>query len=217
MEPDPSSLVLIPTLSPHLQTLVLYSLGLVGQDARSTKVPVSLGPLCSLYIKSPPSRSRSGDQTGHVVPGTPPPFTMQDSNFLTMEGASLESRNSGPPQVRTKTRAQHAAAALSGSRSSISLKCVVVSTLQYTMPHNPPQVQDALLLSSLSLPLDPQNSITPVPLHLAVDFQTANQSLVPPLFRLGGLHTFSITYIHTYFNTMCYVGIKHNIQQKRSV
>jgi hypothetical protein len=92
---------------------------------------------------------------GHVAPGTPPPFTMQDSNFLAMRGASLDLRKSRPPLARTKTRAQHAAAALSGSRSSSSFKCVVVSTLQYTMPHNPLQVQDALPLSSSSLPLDP--------------------------------------------------------------
>jgi hypothetical protein len=139
VEPDPSSLVPIPTLPPHLQTLVSNSLGPASQDARSTKLPVSLGPLCSPYIKSPPCRSRSGDQMGHVVPGTPPPFTMQDSNFPVMGGASLESRNSGPPLVRTKTQAQHAAAASPGSRSSSSLKCgVVVSTLQYTTLHNPP-------------------------------------------------------------------------------
>ncbi len=35
------------------------------------------------------------------------------------------------------------------------------------------------------------------------------------LFRLGGLHTFSITYIHTHFDTTCYIGIKSNIQQKK--
>ncbi len=48
------------------------------------------------------------------------------------------------------------------------------------MPHNPLQVQDAPPLSSLSLPPDPQDSVTPAPLHLAVDFQTENQSPVPP-------------------------------------
>ncbi len=104
---------------------------------------MSPGLLCSPSIESPPCRSRSRDQMGHVALGTLPPFTMQDSDFPAMGGASLESRNSGPLQVRTKMQAQHAAAALSGSRSSSSLKCVVESTLQYTMPHNPPQVQDA--------------------------------------------------------------------------
>jgi hypothetical protein len=92
---------------------------------------------------------------GHVALGTPPLFTMQDSNFLVMVGASLELRNSGPLRIRTKTCAKHAAAALSGSRGSSSLKCVAVSALQYTMPHIPLQVQDALLLLSLSLSLDP--------------------------------------------------------------
>jgi hypothetical protein len=115
-----------------------------------------------------------------VAPGTPALFTMQDYNSLAMGGASLELPNSGPPQVRTKTRAQHAAAASSGSRCSSSLKCVVVSTLQYIMPHKPPQVQDAPSLSSLSLPPDPQDSVTPAPLHSAVDPQTENQSLVLP-------------------------------------
>jgi hypothetical protein len=178
--PNPPALVLIPTLPPHLQTLVPNSLGPAGQNTRSTKLPVSLGMLCSLYIKSPPHRSRSRDQTGHVAPGTPPAFTMQDSNFPTMGGASLESRNSGPPCVRTKTRAQHAAVALLGSRGSTSLKCVAESTLQYTTPHNPPQVQDAPLLSSSSLSLDPQDSITLVPLHSSVDPQTENQHPVLP-------------------------------------
>jgi hypothetical protein len=102
---------------------------------------------------------------GHVAPGTPPPFTMHDSNFPVMGDASFELHNSGPPHVRTMTWAQHAAAALSGSRGSSSLKCVAVSTLQYTMPHNPSQAQDAPLLSSLSLPPDPQDSVTLAPLH----------------------------------------------------
>jgi hypothetical protein len=179
VEPDPSSLVPIPTLPPHLQTLVSNSLGPADQDARSTKLPVSPGPLCSPYIESPPRRSRSGDLMGHVALGTLPPFTMQDSNFLAMKGASLELSNSGPPQIRKKTWAQHTAVALLGSRSSSSLKCVVVSALQYTMPHNPLQVQDAPPFSSLSLPPDPQDSVTPAPLHSAVNSQTENQSPVP--------------------------------------
>jgi hypothetical protein len=37
------------------------------------------------------------------------------------------------------------------------------------------------------------------------------------LFRLGGLHTFSITYIHTHFNTTCYIGFKTTIQHKRKI
>jgi hypothetical protein len=116
---------------------------------------------------------------GHVARGTPPPFTMQDFNFLAMGGASFESHNSGPLRVRTKTWAQHAAVASSGSRGSSSLKCVAVSTLQYTMPHNPLQVQDASLLSSLSLPPDPQDSVT-LTLHLSANPQTENKSPVPP-------------------------------------
>jgi hypothetical protein len=160
--------------------LVPNSLSPAGQDARSTKLPVSLGPSCSPYIQAPPRRLSSGDQTGHVAPGTPPPFTMQDSNFPVMGGASLELRNSGPPHVRTKTRAQHAAAASSGSRGSSSFKCVAVTTLQYTIPHNTPQVQDAPPLSSLSLPPYPQDSVTPALLHLSADPQTANQSPVLP-------------------------------------
>ncbi len=180
MEPDPSSLVSIPTLPPHLQMLVPNSLGPASQNARSTKLPVSLGPSCSPYIKSPPCRSRSRDQTGHVALGTPPLFTMQDSNFLAMVGANLESHNSGLPHVRTKTCAQHAAAASLGIRGSSSLKCVAVSTLQYTMPYNPSQVQDVTLLLSLSLSPDPQDFITLASVHLSADPQTKNHSSVLP-------------------------------------
>jgi hypothetical protein len=117
---------------------------------------------------------------GHVTPGTPPLFSMQDSIFLAMGGASLESRNSGSPLVMTKNWAQHAAAASSGSRGSSSLKCVAVSTLQYTMPHNPLQVQDAPPLSFSSLPPDPQDFVTPVPLHSSANPQTENQRPVLP-------------------------------------
>ncbi len=61
-----------------------------------------------------------------------------------------------------------------------SLKCVAVSTLQYTMPHIPPQVQDTLLLLSLCLSPDPQDSVTPAPLHLSANPQTENHSSVLP-------------------------------------
>jgi hypothetical protein len=108
---------------------------------------------------------------------------MLESNFLAMKGARLSPHNSGPPQVRTKTQAQHAAAAAvsSGSRISSSLKCVVEFTLQYYMPNNPLQVQDELPLSSLSLPLDPQESVTPALLNPFVDSQTDSQSPVLPV------------------------------------
>jgi hypothetical protein len=100
--------------------------------------------------------------------------------FPVMVGASLELRNSGPLHIRMKTRAQHAAAALSGSRGSSSLKCVAVSPLQYTTSHIPPQVQDALLLLSLSLSLDPQDSVTLASVHSSAKPQTANHIPVPP-------------------------------------
>jgi hypothetical protein len=61
-----------------------------------------------------------------------------------------------------------------------SLKFVAVSTLQYTMSHNPPQVQDAPPLSSLSLPPDSQDSVTLVPLHPSAKSQTENQCPVLP-------------------------------------
>jgi hypothetical protein len=47
--------------------------------------------------------------------------------------------------------------------------------------NNPPQVQDAPPLSSLSLHPDPQESITPVLLNPAANSQTYNQSPVPPV------------------------------------
>ncbi len=73
------------------------------------------------------------------------------------------------------------AATVLGSRSSSSLKYVVESTLQYNTPNNPLQVQDAPPLSSLSLPLDSQESVTPVLLNPVVASQTDNQSPVPPV------------------------------------
>jgi hypothetical protein len=60
MEPDPSSSVQIPTPPTHVLTLVSNLLGPEGQDARSTKLPVSPGPSGSPYMESPPRRSRSG-------------------------------------------------------------------------------------------------------------------------------------------------------------
>jgi hypothetical protein len=73
-----------------------------------------------------------------------------------------------------KTHAQHAAAASLGSRGISSLKCVAVTTLQYTMPHIPPQVQDAPFLLSLSLSPDPQDSITLASVHLSAEPQIKN-------------------------------------------
>jgi hypothetical protein len=52
-EPDQSSLVPIPALPPHLLMLVSNLLVPAGQDARSTKLPVSPG-LSSPHIQSPP-------------------------------------------------------------------------------------------------------------------------------------------------------------------
>jgi hypothetical protein len=57
----------------------------------------------------------------------------------------------------------------------------VESTLQYNPPNSLLQVQDATPLSSLSLPPDPQESITPALLIPAVDSQTDNQSPVLPV------------------------------------
>jgi hypothetical protein len=137
--------------------------------------------LSSPHIESPPCRLRSGDQAGQLAPGTPPPFTMLESDFPAMKGARLSPRDSGLPQVRMKTQAQHAAAVTSGSKTSSSFKCEVESTLQYNTPNNLPQVQDVPPLSSLSLPLDPQESVTPALLNPLVNSQTDNQSPVLPV------------------------------------
>jgi hypothetical protein len=56
VDPDPSSLVPIPTLPLNSLSLVPHSSGLAGQDARSAKLPVSPSPSGSTYIKSPPCR-----------------------------------------------------------------------------------------------------------------------------------------------------------------
>jgi hypothetical protein len=180
VEPDPSSSVPIPTLSSHLLILVFNLLGPAGQDARSTKLPVSPGLPGSLYIESPPCKSRSGDHTGHLAPGTLPPFTMLDSNFPAMEGESLAPRDSELPQVRTKTWAQHVAAASLASRIS-SIKYVVDSTLQYTTPNILLQVQDPLPPPPASWPAYPQESTIPALPNPAVNPQIDNQSSAPPV------------------------------------
>ncbi len=130
-----------------------------------------------LTLNPLPHRSRSGDQAGHLVLGTLPPFTILDSNFLAMEGASLAQRDSGLPQVRTKTQAQHTAAASLGSRIS-SIRCVVESTLQCTMPNILLQVKDPPPPSPASWPADPQESIIPVllPRPLTLRFMISIQS-----------------------------------------
>jgi hypothetical protein len=61
VDPDPSSSVPIPTLPPHLLTLVSNLLKPAGQNARSSKLPVSPGSSGSPYIKSPPRRLRSSN------------------------------------------------------------------------------------------------------------------------------------------------------------
>jgi hypothetical protein len=86
---DPSSLVPIPTLPPHLLSLVPHSSRLGGQDARSAKLPVSPSPSGSPYIKSPPHRLGSGGQDGYLEPCSLLPFKMLDPDFPAMEGASL--------------------------------------------------------------------------------------------------------------------------------
>jgi hypothetical protein len=111
-----------------------------------------------------------------------------------MEGASLAPRDSGPAQVRTKTRAWHVAAALLGSKSS-SIKCVVESTLQYTMPNTPLQVQDPPPLSSSSWPPDPWESVIPVLLNPAVNPQIDVQSPVPPVEELSSHRAVNNPYV----------------------
>jgi hypothetical protein len=51
---DLSSLVPIPTLPPHLLSLVSHLSRPAGQDSRSAKLPVSPSPSGSPYIESPP-------------------------------------------------------------------------------------------------------------------------------------------------------------------
>jgi hypothetical protein len=87
---------------PSLANIGLQLFKPAVQDARSTKLPVSPGPSGSPYIKSPPHRSRSKDQAGQLALGSLPPFTMLDSDFPAMEGASLAPRNPGLLQVRTR-------------------------------------------------------------------------------------------------------------------
>jgi hypothetical protein len=106
---------------------------------------------------------------------------MLDSDLLAMEGASLALRDIGLLQVKTKTQAQHAAAASSGSRLS-SNKCVVDFTLQYTTPNGILlQVQNPPAPSPASWPAVHQESIIPALLPPAVDPQIDNQHPVQPV------------------------------------
>jgi hypothetical protein len=59
--------------------------------------------------------------------------------------------------------------------------CVVESTLQYTMPNILLQVQDPPPPSPAPPPVDPQESIIPALLNLAVDPQIDDQHPVPPV------------------------------------
>ncbi len=153
MDPDLSSLVPIPTSPSHLISLAAHSSGLVGQDAKSVKLPVSPPLSGSPYIKSPPFRPRSGGWDGYLEPCSPLPFKMLDLDFPALEGASLALQDPIVLQARTKTRAQHVAAALAESIEISSIKCVVDFTLCYTMPDVISlQVQDPLIPPPASWP-----------------------------------------------------------------
>jgi hypothetical protein len=119
---------------------------------------------------------------------------MLDTNFLAIEGTSLAPGDSGRPQVRTKTRAQHAAAASLGSRRS-NLKCVVESTLQNTMSNFPLQVQDPPPLSPASWPPDLQETIIPVLLNPAANPQIDDQNPVPPVGLLKSHRSVNNPYV----------------------
>jgi hypothetical protein len=153
VDPDPSALVLILMLPPQLISLGAHYSGLVEQDARCVKLPVSSPPPGSPYIKSSPCKPRSSDQDECLVPCFPLPFKMLDLDFLVMEGASLASQDPVVLQARSKTQAQHGAAASAGSREPSIIKCVVDSTLCFTMPNVIPlQVQDPLIPPPASWP-----------------------------------------------------------------
>ncbi len=181
MDPYPSSLILIPMLTSHSLLLVSNLFKPVGQDARSTKLLVSPSPSGSPNIESPPSRLRSSNQAGHLAPGSPPSFTMLDSDFLAMKRASL-AHNPGLLQVRTKMRAQHAAVELVGSRKLSSIKCVVDSTLLYTTPNDISlQVQDPPPPPLASQPVIHQESIIPALSPPAIGLHINNQRPVLPV------------------------------------
>jgi hypothetical protein len=189
VDPDLSSLVPIPTLPPHLLSLVAHSSGWAGQDARSAKLPVSPPPSGSPYIKSPPSRPRSGGQDGYLVPCSLLPFKMLDLDFPAIEKASLSLQDPVVLQVRTKTRAQHAAcsmqhaaAASVGSIEISSIKCVVDSTLCCTTPNViPSQVQDPLIPPPASWPEFHQESHISALSPPAMGLQIHNQRSVLPV------------------------------------
>ncbi len=92
-----------------------------------------------------------------------------------------------------------------------------------TRIHSPPvrlgQEDTALTLPTLiahRIFLPPQR-LPSLPLSLLLSPVLTSpwlRSWTTSLFQLGGLHTFSITSIHAHFNSMCYIGIKPDIQKK---
>ncbi len=69
------------------------------------KLPTSPPLSGSLYIESPPRRTRSGDQDGYLVPCSLLPFKLLDLDFPAKEGASLAVWDPVVLQAKTKTRA----------------------------------------------------------------------------------------------------------------
>ncbi len=93
--------------------------------------------------------------------------------------------------------AQHAAAASVGSRQLSSIKCVVDSTLLYTMPNDISlQVQDPLPPPPASWPVDHQESVIPVLLTLAVGLQIDDQHPVPPVEDSKSCRTANNPYVN---------------------
>jgi hypothetical protein len=125
---------------------------------------------------------RSGDQDAYLALCSPLLFRMLGSDFLAMEGASLSVRDPVMLQARTKMRAQHAAAALVGSRQHSSIKCVEDLPLCSTMFNIITlQVQDPLTLLSVSQPESQPESRIPETSHSAIGSQVQDQGSIPPV------------------------------------
>ncbi len=121
---------------------------------------------------------------------------MLDLDFPAMEGASLAPQDPVVSLARTKTRAQHAPAASTGSEKPSSIKCVVDSTLFYTMPNDiPSQVQDPLTSSPVSWPEVHQEPRIPALSPPAVGVQIHNQQSVPPMENPKSHMSVKISYV----------------------
>jgi hypothetical protein len=144
VDPDPFSLVPIPTSPPPFALVIRTFHWVGGSGHKECQVAcISFSVWLSIHqIPSPQAKKRwSVWELGAMLPASLQDiglrFSGNGGGKLVLAGSCCIA------QVRTKMRAQHAAAASAGSIKISSIWCVVDFTLCYTMPNVIPlQVQD---------------------------------------------------------------------------